>query len=890
VEASSSMIATRLNRRLFRVSRLTQPRLRSGDWPPLAQRPAESQAAGPRAPWLPGLERRHNLPAQPTPLIGRAREEAAAREQLLHPDVRLLTLVGPAGVGKTRLALAVAAAALDAFADGACFVDLTPVSDPDLVASTIAEALGFGPGGDQAALEGLRYALRDQQLLLVLDNLEHLLPAAPQVAELLAACPGLRVLATSRAALRLRWERTCPVAPLGLPDRRRPSTPEGLLAAPAVALFLERARALHPEFQLTEENARAVAEICALLDGLPLAIELVAARSDVLRPQDILPGLREQRLELLTGGAPDLPARHRTLRAALDGSYELLAPEERALFRRLAAFAGGCTLEAVEAVCAGAEYAENGRAEEAASTPLLLSPLEGIAALVGASLLHREEGPGAPPRFRLLQTVREYALERLVDAGELTATRRAHAAYCLRLAERAEAALLGPEQASWLECLEREHDNLRAALRWCLDGGEAEAGLRLGGALWRFWYVRGYFAEGRTWLAELLALPSAPTLAAARASVLEGAGNLAHQQGDYTAAWALHEESLAIWREAGDWPGIAGALNSLGLLARLQGDHARARGLLEEALQFERALGLRAWEARSLNNLGNVLHDVGEHANARALHEASLAISAALGDEWGIATAMCDLGNVLRDEGDDAAARARYEESLARRRTVGDRRGMVMSYVGLGQVACSQREYFAARAHFADGLAIAREVGDRHGIAQALEGLAGLAAALDQPARALCLAGAAAALREAMGAPLSPNGRARFERRLEAARRTLGAEPAAAAHAEGRAMPSDQAVAYALAPEEPGRSVAADRAPGHRSPTGQAVRLTRREQEVATLIARGFTNQQIADELVITPGTAANHVEHILTKLDFRSRTQIAAWAIEHGLVAGATK
>ncbi|HUG38092.1 MAG TPA: AAA family ATPase, partial [Candidatus Limnocylindrales bacterium] len=486
--------------------------------------------------------RPHNLPLQATTLLGRAREVAAARERVLRDDVRLLTLTGPGGTGKTRLALQVAAELIDHFADGVFFVPLAPISDPGLVASTVALTLGIRDPGGRPVLENLREHLRDRQILLVLDNFEQILLAAPLVGELLAVCRGLKVLVTSRAPLELRGEQEFPVPPLALPDPKHPPPIEALGQYGAVALFIERATAIRPDFAVTNDNAPAVAEICVRLDGLPLAIELAAVWIRLLSPQAMLTRL-ERRLPLLTGGARDLPARQQTLRGAIAWSYDLLDEGERALFRRLAIFVGGCTLEAAEAVC-------NPEGD------LGLDVLDGVASLVAKSLLRQEEGPEGEPRFGMLETIREYGLEQL----EADATRGRHAAFFLAFAEEAEPKLLGAEQVTWLQRLEAEHDNFRAVLgRSRVGEVAADVGLRLAGALQWYWRVRGLLGEGRGWAETMLALPGAAARTAARARALNAAARLANLQADYTAARPLALESAAIAREVGDLAGVARA-------------------------------------------------------------------------------------------------------------------------------------------------------------------------------------------------------------------------------------------------------------------------------------------------------------------------------------------
>ncbi len=494
--------------------------------------------------------------------------------------MRLLTLTGPGGVGKTRLALEAAAGLADTFPDGARFVSLAPITDPVLVAPMVAQALGVREAGDEPITERLAAFLRDKRLLLLLDNFEQVVEAAPLVTDLLAACPGLKGLVTSRVRLRLSGERDYPVPPLAVPAPAGPRPFQYAKGSAAVRLFSERAQAVRPEFALTPENASAVADICRGLDGLPLAIELAAARIKVLPPAALLARL-EKRLPLLTGGGRDLPARQQTMRDAIAWSHDLLTPEEQALFRWLAVFVGGFTLEGAEAVVF-------------AGDALDLDVFEGVASLVDKSLLRQEVGPDEEPRFAMLETIREFGLERLAARGEEAAIQNAHAAYFLALVEQAESALLGPEQMAWLTWLDAAHDNLRAALDWCL-ASDAEAGLRLAGALSLFWQVRGYLLEGRRWLEALLA--QAPQRAALRAKALHAAGQLARHQADIASGISLCEESLAIYRELGDKRGGAYVLRTLGLLVSDGGDPERGRALFERAWRCPARRGMN-WALR----------------------------------------------------------------------------------------------------------------------------------------------------------------------------------------------------------------------------------------------------------------------------------------------------
>ncbi len=727
----------------------------------------------------------NNLPVQPTPLIGREREIVSARGLLHHPETRLLTLTGPGGVGKTRLGLQIAADALREFPDGTFFVDLAPVISADLVIPTIARTLRVQEAADRPIRDSLQEHLHDRQLLLVLDNFEHLLAAAAQVADVLSTCARVKALVTSREALHLRGERQFPVAPLALPDRSRTEPVDQLPRYEAIRLFIERAQAAKLDFTISDRNAHAIAEICHRLDGLPLAIELAAARVNVLSPQALLARL-EHRLAVLTSGPRDLPARQQTLRQAIAWSYDLLTPDEQRLYRRLAVFVGGCTLTAAEAVAGGGEPDPG------------LAVVNGMASLVDKSLLRLEEA-GGESRFRMLETIREYALERLTAAGEADGCQQAHAAYYLAFAEQAEPRLLGGgRQAEWLDRLTEDHGNLRAALSWFARHGPADHGLRLSGALRRFWRGRGYLAEERAWTSVLLALPAARTRTAARAKALHVAGGFANQQGDYVEARACFEESLDIYRALGDIHGIGWGLVYLGILTRYEGNQIAARSLLEESLGLVKQAGDTEVMAAALGNLGLIARDLGEADLAESQLDQSLALWRQLGDRVGIGWALTGLAMVARVRGKFDVARARTDESLAIWRELGDRQNTANVLSTAARLARDEGEYAVARARLAESLAIFKDLGDRRGIAFVLEGFAGLAADEAQPLRAYCLAATSATLRRIIGAGPPPAWRADLERSLDAAGRGLSADTIGEASARGRSMTLAEAIAFAL--------------------------------------------------------------------------------------------
>ena len=684
--------------------------------------------------------RPNNLPTHVTPLLGRERELEAARERLLRDDVRLLTLVGPGGTGKTRLSLQLAAEVIDRFEDGVFFVALAAISDPDLVASTVAQTFGMRDGGGRPVLDGLKQYLRAKQVLLLLDNFEQILAAAPVVAEILNAAPLVKILVTSRSALQVRGEHEYAVPPLALPDARSSATPEALSQYSAVALFIERAAAIKPDFAVTNDNAPAVAEICHRLDGLPLAIELAAARIRFLSPPAILSRL-ERRLPLLTGGARDLPARQQTLRSAIAWSYDLLTSEEQALFRRLAIFMGGCTFEAAEAVCN-------------ADGSLGIDVLDGIGSLVAQSLL-QEIGSDAEPRFGMLETIREFGLEALALTGGLTALQRRHAEYFLAMSEAAEPLLRGSEQVLWLDRLEAERDNMRAVLDWSLSpGGEAELGLRLSGALAWFWYIRSHVGEARRWFAQILGRETAPSLS--RVKALTGAARLAHIQQDSAAARPLLEEGLAIAHRLGDVWWLAWTQHLLGRVAYFDNDAATALLLGHESLANARKIDDAWLEGWALHLLGLASYIGDDLEGARRFCDESLAIRRRLGHLEGISLVLSILGLVDFRQGDFSLAKQRLVESLD------VQRGLISGQLG---------NYYAI--------------------------LAALEVTVGQPARGARIAGAVSASNETFGISPMPIADAIYRPALEEARQALGDAAFAAEQEVGRRMSLDEIIAEA---------------------------------------------------------------------------------------------
>ena len=750
------------------VFQLLHPELPS-DFPPLRS--------------LDNPELKHNLPPQVTSFVGREKEMAEIRAQL--GKTRLLTVSGSGGSGKTRLCLQVAADSLEQFPDGIWFVELAALADPSLVAQAVATVLSIMEEPGKPITRTLTEYLKHKQLLLLLDNCEHLLDVCAKLADtLLRQCPSVRVLASSREALGIAGEQTYRLPSLSLPNRKEVQTPQTLSTYDSVQLFIDRALLVRPDFQVTNQNAPAVASLCHHLDGIPLAIELAAARVRSLAVEEIDRKL-DQRFRLLTGGSRTALPRQQTLRSLIDWSYDLLHEPEKLLLQRLSVFAGGCTLAAAEQVCAA----------DGADTEGILDLLTSLSDknLVGA------EEMGGRSRYRLLETMRQYARDRLVESGGGEAVRGRHRDYFLALAEEAEPQLFGAQQAVWLQRLEEEHENLRAALDWSLAAVGAKEGLRLCGALQRFWITRGHLSEGREWCVRVLEKAGAEERTPEHGKALHAAGVMAYFQRDYPAARAQSEKSLAIRRGLKDRLGVASSLSNLAAVADVQGDRPGAQALLEESLVILRQLGDRIGIAGTLNNLGNDAISQGDFVSARALHEESLAVMRELGHRFGIANSLNNLGYVAFEQGDYSAARAWHEKSLAIRRELGNRSGIANSLVGLGAVAHAEGDHSAARALHQEGLVIQCELGDRLGIAASLEELAAAVSALVDPLRAARIWGAADRLRAEIGSPLSPNERLCYDRRIAAARAALSDGTAFdRAWQEGRALTREQTIELAL--------------------------------------------------------------------------------------------
>ncbi len=728
-----------------------------------------------------------NLPSQLTSFVGRRRERAEVRR--LFSSSRIVTLTGPGGSGKTRIAIQVAMDMLGEQPEGAWLVELESLDDQAFVPQTVASVLGVQEEPGRPLLETLAATIAAKEMLVVLDNCEHLAgPVASMAEGLLRECPRLRILATSREPLGLRGELVWRVPMLSVPDIRTTAvkTKDVVARFESVRLFVDRAVAAHPSFQLTDKNASSVAQICHRLDGIPLAIELAAVRVKALPVEKILSRLSD-RFQLLTGGSRTALPRQQTLRATVDWSYELLSAKEKALLNRATVFAGGFTLEAAEGVI------PNGHIKDA-------EVLDLVSALVDKSLIVPDETDEGG-RYRLLETIRDYGGEKLRDAGEADPGTVRHVNYFIAFAEAAEPELRGPDQALWLKRIQEEHDNVRLAVRTCLARRDSSGALQLAGALWRFWYVRGYWQEGRKRIGEVLAIAEVQTKTPERAKALYGGAVLARVQGDFAAAEALLHESFAIARELGTRGAIADALFELGNVANQQEDLVTARGFYEQALALRRELNDRPGIALTSHGLGVVAYAMGDPAAARALYEEAIAIQRERGNLRSEAAGLNGLGDVALYQGDLPAAREYQNRSLAIQRELGDKSGIAFSLRLLGRVAVREGDLVSARGLLAESLDIFKEVGDTGGVADAIEAMAELSAAAGDAERALRLAGAAAAHREVIHMPLAGPDREQLERSLEVARAKLGNGAAERVFSTGRALGLDQAVLEATRSE-----------------------------------------------------------------------------------------
>ncbi|MFL5761458.1 MAG: ATP-binding protein [Thermomicrobiales bacterium] len=763
-----------------------------------------------------------NLPRALTSLIGREAEIAAAGAMLRRDDVRLVTFTGPGGVGKTQLALAVTRALNDAFVNGVVFVPLAPLSEPSFVVSAIAQELNIRDHGSRSAIDAIRSAIGDRELLLLLDNFEHVTAAAPLVVDLLTACPYLKVLVTSRALLQITGERAFDVVPLALPDSTGEPTAEQLARFASVRLFVDRAQAIEPDFHLTDANASDVGRLCRRLNGLPLALELAAARTRLFSPAALVARLDRQ-LPLLEGGPRDQPIRLRSMRSAIAWSYDLLSPEEQSLFRQVSVFAGGFSLDAAESVAGE-------------------GTVELLESLVDQSLVQRIEQPGAEPRFGLLETVREFGLEHLAANEEEADTRARHAMHYLELAEWADRTPITPEKEIADRRLEQELPNLRAALAWAAEQHDVETLTRLAIALGWFWDKRGSLDEARLWLGQAIEATAGaqPRLLGRRALLLALAGDISTWRGATDQAVALLGEGLAAAKEADDPRAIAKVSHALGVLAIFQGDHVLAATQFKEALtRFE-----------------------------------------ALDDAHGVVWASYGLGWTASLRGDRNEAKSWFDAGLDRARSNGWSTLIAFGLETLGTRAREQGNYLQAASLFAEALNLSRDGRDVFTVGNCVRSLGAVAAVVGDAERAARLLGFEEALLELHGFGEQPEAERQWQAQdVARAQKRLSAEEFAAAWAAGRAMPLAQAIDEAL-------EVAREVTSGERTDATSPLPVTRRELDVLRLLVEGLSDKEIAEALGISRRTVSKHVATILAKFNVASRTAAATYATRRGLIS----
>ncbi len=873
----------------------------------------ESVEPLPITPWITPVEDlspfSSALPIPLTPLVGRTRELQTCIEALEHPEMRLLTLTGTGGVGKTRLALAVAEQVQTRFPHGVIFVPLADIKNPTLVLPTIARSLGMQDDSEGPVIERLTTTLQTRQVLLVLDNFEQVVSMASDVVHLMQRCPDLTVMATSRIALRVRGEQEIPVQPLALPDPVVSALVPEMAEVESVSLFLQTARGHAPDFALTEQNAAAIAEICRRLDGLPLAIELAASRLRVLSPSTLL-RLLERRLRLLTSGPRDLPDRQRTLRDAIRWSYDLLPPEDQLRFRRLAVFIGGFSITSATSIMQTSES----------------ETLDALTQLTDHHLIRPMSTPLGEARFRMLETIREFGVELLEESGELPALQKRHADWCTELALTAAPELTGTDQATWLEVLETEHDNLRAALAWCLIESPAHAA-RMAAALWRFWWIRGYVREGRSWLQRVLEL-SDEVCPAERAAALYAAAELSEALSDSPDAIALHNQALGIFEDLKDDVGRAECLNGLGIVQRSLGNLDEAEHLHNQALPLLQSAQNRRGEASTFNNLaaiayyrgnfaqaeafwaraleivrgigdlratglllgnqGAVALLTGQHHRSIALQQESLVVARQLADPDSISRSLINLGGAYVEVGDLDRARAALEEGLLHSRQVEDARVEANAHYTLGKIALLMGDHRSAARSYLKSLVLLAKVGDLPGVATSLEGLGCVASATSLHEDAIRLFATAHHIRETTGAARESTEDAGYDQALLASRTAVGRGAADPLWKEGLNRSIDEAVLVASSMTDQVQQMPATRSEAIGDRGGSRLvstyGLTPREIEVLGFLGAHHTDREIAEALYISPRTVGTHITSIHTKLGVTSRREAARIAAESGL------
>jgi predicted ATPase/DNA-binding SARP family transcriptional activator/DNA-binding CsgD family transcriptional regulator len=807
---------------------------------------------------------KHNLPAPRSSFVGRGQEIVEIKRKLAM--TRLLTLTGAGGSGKTRLALEVARDLVGAYLDGVWLVELAPLSKDELVPRAVADVLAVPERPQEPLSDTLSDVLRDREMLLVLDNCEHLVEATARLVDvLLDSCAGLRVLATSREALGVEGEIKWPVPPLSVPERGHAPSLEELEGYESIRLFVERARGHDPSFSLDPQKARVATDICRTLEGIPLAIELAAARAGTLSLERISQRL-EGSIELLTHGSRTASARQRTLRGTLDWSHDLLSEPEKVLFRRLSVFAGRSTLEALEVVACGKGVRQN-------------EVMDLLSGLVEKSLVVARVSELGGVRYRLLEPIRQYALEKLDESGEADDIKRSHTQYFLALTERAEPELVGPREEEWLDRIEEELDNFRAALSWALERGDTEFGLRLAGALRLFWLKRRHAGEGRRWLEEALAREGG-TSTMALVKALGAISHVALWQGDLDRAKGASEAGLRLSAEAGVGGGHDVALFTwmLAVVSSKRGDPEQATKLAEESLALSRQANDAEFVGSSLLVLGWSSDDRGDHERAEKFYEEGVVLSRESGSTGLLSISLDNLGWAFLTQGDPERAKELFEEAVTLVREVGDTADPLLS---LGWVALLGGDLQQAKALYKESLTLCRELGAKAGAADSLEWLACVSGAEGEARRAARLFGAAEALREALDIRMSPDERTLEEPYLLAARSQLDGGTWEELWEEGRAISMEAAIEYALSEEGP--TTLASQAPNRQAADARALYLTTREEEVVALVAKGLTNRQIAARLVIAESTAETHLARIFKKLGLRSRTQLTVWANDRG-------